>query len=611
MDKDSTTPNITIKARIGVVKEILEALTPTQVQIFKKTCFGHWLDIGLDRNNQLLVHMLLTCMVDSIANELSFIVLGKRIRFRRHEFCLVTGLRFGHNIYINEWVKNMSKNPFSNRMFPHIEAKHPVKLGDVIDIFDKMRKGSLKLEDDDAVKICLSVLLEHRFLGHQSRHKISNEMLKLVDHLSNCWNIFPWGSYIYDFTYPHLRDALSKCKVRHDDMREKGEEIRYTVTGFVWVFMIWILEAILATHSYAGKEPTERILRDLAWKMILSLNNLSRCHTLSVDDNLAPPLKTLTPTLAESEADWWKASLEYFEAKHVQSEEEVSEQLKIEKDGLSEQVQTKKKRKTDSSRPTFQDPTYDQLMMTVTTLEGTVTTLTKTVLSLQGTIGDACVSTLTQIVSSLQGIIHTLESRLLVLEDTIDTNLDESDAAKDTHLDVVTIISIPMTTTETLKDTIYIDALDAAQETGHTKDELQFIGVEKGDKPNYELPDLSKIKRKKYPIYSTFEKKKIDCYLDYLPKGVTCETSFWDILYPGGQKAEYLEQRKLDGLHINAFIELMMRKRPCNAQWTLRLSELVTFHIDSHKLMSMVSVVDALRATIDGTNPRVFPNKFG
>nr|GEZ03285.1 hypothetical protein [Tanacetum cinerariifolium] len=175
-----------------------------------------------------------------------------------------------------------------------------------------------------------------------------------------------------------------------------------------------------------------------------------------------------------------------------------------------------------------------------------------------------------------------------------------------------------------LKDTIHIDV--AAQDTFCTEDELQFIGMKKGDKPNYGLPNLSKIKRNKYPIYSTFEKKKTDCYLDCLPKGRTCEPSFWDILYSGGEKAEYLEEGKLDGLiktmalanffdlnilrgllYINAFIELMMRKRPLNAQWTLWLSELVAFHIESRKLMSMVSVVDALRATIDGTNLRTFP----
>ncbi|GJX63941.1 hypothetical protein Tco_0298284 [Tanacetum coccineum] len=92
---------------------------------------------------------------------------------------------------------------------------------------------------------------------------------------------------------------------------------------------------------------------------------------------------------------------------HVQSEA-VSEQLEIEKDGLSEQVQKKKRKRGESD----QDLTYDQLMTIVTTLEGTVATLTNTVSSLHGTIGtlesrllalegDAHISTLTQTVSSL------------------------------------------------------------------------------------------------------------------------------------------------------------------------------------------------------------------
>nr|GEW64542.1 photosynthetic NDH subunit of subcomplex B 3, chloroplastic [Tanacetum cinerariifolium] len=107
--------------------------------------------------------------------------------------------------------------------------------------------------------------------------------------------------------------------------------------------------------------------------------------------------------------------------KHVQSEV-VSEPLEIEKDGISE-----KKKKRGSSQSSFQDPTYDQLMTTVTKLEGTVATLTDTISNLHGTIGtlesrllalegDARVSTLIQTVSSLQGTISTLESRLLALE---------------------------------------------------------------------------------------------------------------------------------------------------------------------------------------------------
>ncbi|GJX12975.1 hypothetical protein Tco_0204733, partial [Tanacetum coccineum] len=270
----------------------------------------------------------------------------------------------------------MADNSFRNRIFPDIEARS-VKLSVVIAIFDKMRGKSLVLEDNDAVKICLLVLLQHGFLGHQMSHNISNEMLMLVEDLSNCWNIFSWGSYIWDHTYPQLRDALNKRQVSHDDKREKGAEIRYTLTGFVYGFMIWILEAISATHGYVSKEPMEKILRAFAWKMILPFS-WARCRTLFVGDNLAPPLETLTPTKAENESDWWKTSLEYFEGKCVQSEA-LSEQLEIEKDSLSEEVQKMKKRKRGSSPPSFQNPAYKQLIT-----RGSIGTLESRLLALEG-----------------------------------------------------------------------------------------------------------------------------------------------------------------------------------------------------------------------------------
>nr|GEW69747.1 ATPase, F1/V1/A1 complex, alpha/beta subunit, zinc knuckle CX2CX4HX4C [Tanacetum cinerariifolium] len=354
-------------------------------------------------------------------------------------------------------------------------------------------------------------------------------------------------------------------------------EINDTCTKFVNVEYTW-----------KPAKPREKIPRAFAWKMILPFS-WARCRTLFVSDNLSLPLETLTPTKSESESDWWKTSLEYFEGKDVQSEA-VSEQLEIEKDALSEEVHKKKKRKRGSSPPSFQNPTYDRLMTIVSTLEGTVTTLTQIVSSLQGSIGtlesrllalegDARISTLTQTMSSLQGTIDNLESRFLTFEG------DERDFKVVSDGDIPAYMSPgPQRCDQRCGQRYHIGTHDdyrAAQDTFCTEDELQFIGMEKGEKPNYDLPNLSKIKRNKYPIYSTFEKKKTDCYFDCLPKGRTCEPSFWDILYPGGKKVGYLDERKLDGLHINAFIELMMRKRPRNAQWTLGLSELVAFHIES------------------------------
>ncbi|GJU20143.1 phospholipase-like protein [Tanacetum coccineum] len=267
----------------------------------------------------------------------------------------------------------------------------------------------------------------------------------------------------------------------------------------------------------------------------------------------------------------------------------VSEQLDIEKDGISE-----KKRKRSSSESSLQDPTYDQLMTTVTKLEGTVATLTETVSTLHGTIGtlesrlltlegDARVSTLTQTVSSLQCTINTLESRLLALEG------DEREFGVVSDGDIAPYMSPGLS---------YTSPASTAQKSlplAHRRKLRVRRTLLKLKSP---MRCYSRIGE------SMFEKKKTDCYLDCLPKGLICEPSFWDVLYPGGEKAELTQRRKLDGLHINAFIELMMRKRPHNAQWTLGLSELVAFHIDSGMRLSMVSVVDALRATIDGTNPR-------
>nr|GEY05417.1 hypothetical protein [Tanacetum cinerariifolium] len=386
-------------------------------------------------------------------------------------------------------------------MFSHIEAKVSVKLSDVIDIFDKMHKRTLVLDDDDAIRICLLVLLEHGFLGPQLSHIL---------------------------------------------------EMLYINTMCIMMPSIWILKAIPATHRYVHKQPTEKIPRALAWESIQPFT-WSRCCTLFVGNQLAPPLETLTRTEGESETDWWKASLEYFEGKHVQSEV-VSEQLEIEKDGINV-----KKRKRGSSQSSLQYPTYDRLMTTVTKLEGTVATLTKTFSSLHGTI-----------------VIWNKEQKRLLIADTQRKQMgDERDFAVVSDGDIQAYMSSGLS---------YTSPASIAQKS-------------------LSLANRRKLRVRRTPLKL---KSPMRCYSSKMrctipPPASTTMPS--DTLYPGGKKAEYLEEGKHDGLHINAFIKLMMRKRPRNAQWTLGLSELVAFHIDSRKLMSMVSVVDVLRATIDGTNP--------
>ncbi|PWA49218.1 phospholipase-like protein [Artemisia annua] len=214
-----------VRANTGIVSDILETLTKTQAENFSKTCFGHWLNVNHKKNNQLLIYTILASAVDNVANDLSLNILGKRIHFRQQEFCLVTPLRFGGKVHMNEWVRSKSDNPFRIRMFPDIPTHVLVKVNGVWNIFDKMHQGSLDLQDDDAVRICLLVLLDMGFLGRQLVHVVSDHRLKLVEHISICWNIFPWGRIFGSIHICNLEMLLSERKQRHDDKRQKGKEI--------------------------------------------------------------------------------------------------------------------------------------------------------------------------------------------------------------------------------------------------------------------------------------------------------------------------------------------------------------------------------------------------
>nr|GEX38397.1 hypothetical protein [Tanacetum cinerariifolium] len=340
MDKEAAAPTVTIKAKIDVFKEIREALTPTQVKVFEKTCLGHWLNVGLKKNSQLLIHTVLACMVEGKANELSFLVLGKHVQSE----------------VVSEQLE-IEKHGISKK-----KRKRGSSQSSLQDLtYDQLMTTITKLEG------IVATLTETFLILHGTIGTLQSRLLAL-----------------------------------EGDERDFGVVSDGDIQTYMSPGPLYTSPASIAHKSLPLANHRKLRVR----RTPLKLKSPMRCYSRKVRCTIPPPPST-----------------------------------------------------------TISVP------MTTTKL----------------------------------------------LKDAIHTHLDDSDAAKDTHLDAATTISVPMTTTE----------------------------------------------------------------------------------------AEYLEQGKLDGLHINAFIELMMRKRPRNAQWTLGLSKLVAFHIDSRKLMSMVLVVDALRATIDETNPRL------
>nr|KAJ0220306.1 hypothetical protein LSAT_V11C200059300 [Lactuca sativa] len=59
---------------------------------------------------------------------------------------------------------------------------------------------------------------------------------------------FVWGSYLWDFTYVDLKDTWNKIH-NYLSLSERGQTLKYSVSGFTAPIRIWIYEMIPAVHA--------------------------------------------------------------------------------------------------------------------------------------------------------------------------------------------------------------------------------------------------------------------------------------------------------------------------------------------------------------------------
>ncbi|KAJ9548396.1 hypothetical protein OSB04_020939 [Centaurea solstitialis] len=298
---------LSIRAKISIAKDILAKLSESdrRLALFKGTCFGPWLDIQSKYGDPLLIHLMLQTQFfpeGALADEMWFRIGGHELRFGREEFCLITGFRFGPTNSLPE----MRGNPFRERVFPHLPAHKPVKGSDLLSVFDS--RAFAQISDLDAVRICLLLLLEVGFIGNQPSSVVSDFRLCLVEDLDS-WDRYPWGSYLWALTYKQLKNALPSRQ--HHVSLKPDKMAKYTLTGFVYAFKIWIFEMFPVARVWASR--SDVIPRAVAWKRTLAIT-CERCLTfLDVDDDGSQPLMGLSPTDAERETDWWKDSKSFFD----------------------------------------------------------------------------------------------------------------------------------------------------------------------------------------------------------------------------------------------------------------------------------------------------------
>ncbi|KAI3727453.1 hypothetical protein L6452_16067 [Arctium lappa] len=290
---------LNLKSKIGVVDLIRQKLNPTRLALFRETCFGHWLDLTDTTVDPILVHIFLQTQVfppNLRDDEMLFEVGGHRLRFGREEFCLITALRFGPDLKMH---KNRSTG-FVRRVFP----RGTLTVRNIQDLFNMIGtddEGRAHIDDDSAVRICLMMIVELFFHGHQLTKQLPDHLLRAIDDLS-VFNRFPWGSHIWAHTYKQMNAAIRKRP-------EHG--YRMSLSGFLYAFKIWILETFpMASTFYIL---TTRMPRAVRWdRSSIGIVSNSAFALLDVSTPERFPRERLEPTPWEEIQEWYILSDRWF-----------------------------------------------------------------------------------------------------------------------------------------------------------------------------------------------------------------------------------------------------------------------------------------------------------
>ncbi|KAJ0794967.1 putative phospholipase [Helianthus annuus] len=293
---------VQIKYHIAVATVIRARLGPhlLRSELFRGTCFGHWLDVQSTSTDSALVHLMLQTEYTPTPvmhqNTLFFRVGGQELRFGPQEFCLITGMRFGPH----HWEYGRADSTFRERVFGH--AGRP-KVRELKNVFHHYLD---ELSDLDAVRICLLMMVEVGFMAKNTCLMVDLILLELVEDLDS-WNTFPWGSYVWNCLYKRLHNAVAKRSARG-----RYTPTFYTLSGFIWAFKIWIFEVFPYAKTFAIKH--DGIPRAIGWgknKCIswkLALTFVTKATVPGFE-----PLPVLTPTPEECATDWWRASCQFFD----------------------------------------------------------------------------------------------------------------------------------------------------------------------------------------------------------------------------------------------------------------------------------------------------------
>nr|KAJ0205572.1 hypothetical protein LSAT_V11C500268330 [Lactuca sativa] len=246
-----------LKGSGGNIWEVFEVLDDARRAIFRNTVFGYFIDVPRLQGDALLFHKMFLHQIrpDPVLSpdgikRLYFRVGNTKMVYGPEEFCLITGFNFGEypkNIRRKGSEKLISSKKrclLRERLFPD-HTNSSVKIGDLKSLI--LNQTFLALDDLDAVRVCLIYILCEGFLGKEVNDRVPQDWFFLAENLDLC-NSFSWGSYLWDFTFVDLEDTWNKIN-HYLSLPQRGQTLKYSVSGFTAPIRIWIYEMIPAVRA--------------------------------------------------------------------------------------------------------------------------------------------------------------------------------------------------------------------------------------------------------------------------------------------------------------------------------------------------------------------------
>ncbi|GKA32927.1 probable inactive purple acid phosphatase 29 [Tanacetum coccineum] len=480
------------------------------------------------------------------------------------------------------------------------------------------------LYNEDAVAICCLGILQLVLLGYESKRKVPEWLLRIANEVS-IGTIYPWVHYVWPTLYFSLRNANVRRwgPLYVDPPANENDHTRYSLMGYTWAFKTWILESFRVTAI--------RYYDHFNWYPRVAAWNKKKGRFLAemvisfFDGNI--PVARLTPDDYEARSDWWISSRAYFDGFIDQVERvpfDLSRQNMYEipsdiyRQFAEQQIELKKnKRDVDEIREEMLK-LREEMNARPVRQENTAPIIVgqhygfSDFSQFQSNQGGMSSFKQPNFQTPMRSQPGSSDWQRQMPEQSANHYWQPSSQPGSYYSfgQVPSHMRRPnlQTNIETQHDVA--DTVD--QGDNEAENNVTFLGSHfTGNILFYENVDPAKVRRLHYEDIMQFLNNPYQIYLDCYMKGYIVPVSFWQELAPllcrpDMQRLPYdTPNGWLAGEHMNSWVELMIRRRPLNANWTVAYTSTISVHPENNQFIIMND--PHVIGTLDGST-RPYPS---